>query len=265
MFTKRNTLQQYVCLIALCTLGYACAPMLQRDVDEQGKAILLLQQKTQELERSLRRLQSEQHNETDRINLEIESLRARIDETTRRNEKMLAELTAKTSPPQESPAIEVEQEKQARIPETPPARQSQQPSASAPAPEPVLSEKDLYNQAYALYTDGDYGKARKQFQEFLQRHPTSSKSDSALYWIAQCYYKEKKYEDAIATCDDVIKKFPKGTKTADAYYLQALAFCEIQDPLTAQILLETLMQNFPDSEAAKLGKKKYDELKASAR
>lgn len=230
--------------------------MLQRDVDEQGKAILVLQQKTQELERSLRRLQADYQNETDRLNIELEALKTRIEESNRRNERILADLSAKSTKEGASSEPEQEPTQTSGVPQI-----DKQVTSTPQTTETVLTEKDLYNQAYAAYTSGEYAKARKQFQEFLQRYPSSTKSDSALYWIAQCYFKEKKFEDAIAACDDVIKKFPKGSKTADAYYLQALAFCEIQDPLTAQILLETLMQNFPDTEAAKLGKKKYDELK----
>ena len=230
--------------------------MLQRDVDEQGKAILVLQQKTQELERSLRRLQADYQNETDRLTIELEALKTRIEESNRRNERLFADLSSKS--PKETSAGGTEQE-QPQL--TAALETDQQPSVAPQTTETVMSEKDLYNQAYAAYMSGEYAKARKQFQEFIRRYPSSNKIDSALYWIAQCYFKEKRFEDAIASCDDVIKKFPKGSKTADAYYLQALAFCEIQDPLTAQILLETLMQNFPDTEAAKLGKKKYDELK----
>ncbi|MCX8043085.1 MAG: tetratricopeptide repeat protein [Desulfobacterota bacterium] len=233
--------------------------MLQRDIDKQGDAIRLLQQKTQELERSLRRLQTEYHNDTDRLNIEIESLKARIEESTRRNEKLIAEITAAAA--KEPARLEQQEQLQKTEGQDVTVTPSDQIS-STPASTPVASEKELFDQAYALYTNREYVAARKKFQEFMQRYPSSNKTDSALYWIAQCYYKEKKFEDAIAACDDVIKKFPKGSKTADAYYLQALAFCEIQDPLTAQILLETLMQNFPNSEAAKLGKKKYDELKA---
>lgn len=248
-------------ILATVVICCSCAPMLQRDIDKQGEAIRVLQQKTQELERSLRRLQTEYHNDTDRLNLEIESLKTRIEESIRRNEKLFAEITAATKKEQQQPDQQGQSQKteSQNVTVAPPERPSLAPVAPAV---PVVSEKDLFDQAYTLYTNREYGAARKKFQEFVQRYPSSNKTDSALYWIAQCYYQEKKFEDAIATCDDVIKKYPKGSKTADAYYLQALAFCEIQDPLTAQILLETLIQNFPNSEAAKLGKKKYEELKA---
>ncbi len=97
---------------------------------------------------------------------------------------------------------------------------------------------------------------------FSKRIPAASLPSSAQYWIASSYFKEKQYEEAISACDDVIKKYPQGNKTPDAYYLQALAFCEIKDSTTAQIILEDLIQKYPDSEAANAGKQKYEELKS---
>ena len=98
------------------------------------------------------------------------------------------------------------------------------------------------------------------FNDLVAAHPGSPLVSSALYWVANSYFKEGKYEESISACDDVIKKFPQGNKTAEAYYLQALAFCEIKDPTTAEIILEDLIQKFPNSEAANLGRQKYAEL-----
>ena len=120
----------------------------------------------------------------------------------------------------------------------------------------------MYNQAYAVYNGGDYAKSRKMFNDFLKTHPGSQLAGSAQYWIASTHFKEMQYEEAISTCDDVIKKYPQGNKTPDAYYLQALAFCEIKDSTTAQIILEDLIQKYPNSEAANAGKQKYEELKS---
>ncbi len=255
-------MKTYRCVILasiFITACYACAPNLQREIDNQGKAITILQQKTQELDRSLRRLQADYHSEMDKMSIELQSIKSSMDENTRRNEQMFTEVNARLTR-QSGPARETPEQDQF---ESQPAGGD----AFGTAPQPVqapLTDKEVYNQAYNLYASGDYEKARKQFQELLKLHPGSGLIDNALYWIGSCYYKEKKFEEAISACDDAIKKFPKGNKTADAYYLQALSFCEIKDPLTAQILLETLIQNFPNTDAAKLGKKKYDELKAGA-
>jgi tol-pal system protein YbgF len=262
MKTYRYLLLVSILMAACC----ACAPNLQREIDDQGKAITLLQQKTQELDRSLRRLQADYHSEMDKMSVELQAIKGSINENTRRNEQALTEVNQRLSG-QPGPAAESPEQDQ--LESRPPGDEGSgsvpQPVLRKPPAAPApLTDKELYTQAYNLYAGGDYEKSRKLFQEFFKLHPGSGLVDNALYWIASCYYKEKKFEEAISACDDAIKKFPKGKKTPDAYYLQALSFCEIKDPLTAQILLETLTQNFPDTEAARLGKKKYDELKAGA-
>jgi len=248
-------------VLLLCS---SCAQNMQRDLDQQGKAITILQQKTQELDRSLRRLQADYHSELDRMSVELQSMKAGIDESKSRTDKAVAELDARLST---LPGSGGGGEGQSAGPS---AESMQGPGSgetgevafpSAPKP---LDEREMYNQAYGLFSGGDYSSSLKLFQEFLKQYPGSSLTDNAMYWIANIYYKQKKFEETISACDDVIKKFPRGNKTPDAYYLQSLAFCEIKDPLTAQILLETLIQNFPGTDAASLGKKKYDELKGKS-
>lgn len=251
---------RFACIIALLILP-SCAPNMERKVDEQGKAIMLLQQKTQELDRSLRRLQADYHSELDKISVELQAMKGTIEESSHRTDKALADINSSLG---KMPGSVREDQQQIESftgePSAPLTSGTEKPPVRT-APAAPTGEKEMYNHAYSLFTNGEFEKARKAFQEMLKVHPGSGLTDSAMYWIANSYFKEKKFEEAISACDDVIKKFPQGNKTPDAYYLQALAFCEIKDPLTAQILLETLIQNFPNAEAASLGKKKYEELK----
>ena len=76
-----------------------------------------------------------------------------------------------------------------------------------------------------------------------------------------CYSKENKYEKAITVFEDLINQFPKSNKAPDSHYAQAIAFLELNEPLTAKIILETLIQNFPSSQAASMAKTKQLKLK----
>jgi len=54
------------------------------------------------------------------------------------------------------------------------------------------SEKDkAYSSAYQAFTDGNYDKARTEFQNFLAAYPKSEYSDNAQFWIGECYFFEK--------------------------------------------------------------------------
>jgi tol-pal system protein YbgF len=234
-------------LLAALLVLPSCAQNLQNQVDEQGKEISRLQLKNKALDRSMQQLRDDYKTNFERIPFEKKSMRAATEQ--------------KVQQPQADAAGQ-----QGETVETAPPGGDGAPAPVPPRPAPpsaAATDKDMYNQAYGIYSSRDYERARKAFGDFIKTHPGSQLVSSAQYWIASSYFKEKKYEEAISACDDVIKKYPQGSKTPDAYYLQALSFVEIKDPTTAQIILEDLIQKYPASEAATVGKQKYEELKSN--
>jgi tol-pal system protein YbgF len=239
-------------LLATLFLLPSCAQNLQNQIDEQGKAITILQRKNQELDRSMRRLRDDYENDMEKLRYDIKTMRSASEQ---KPQPEAGSVDAQGEAAEQQPAQTYESVPAGAAPGAA-SRQTR------PAPSASLTDKDMYNQAYAVYTGGDFARSRKMFIDFLKTHPGSQLAGSAQFWIASTYFKDKQFEEAISACDDVIKKYPQGTKTPDAYYLQALAFCEIKDSTTAQIILEDLIQKYPNSEAANAGKQKYDELKS---
>ena len=239
-------------ILAALLLLPSCAQNLQNQIDDQGRAITILQRKNQELDRSLRRLRDDCENDMEKLRYDIKTMRSATEQKARQEAGgMDAQGEAAVQP-------------DAAFESVPPGGGAPVPAPrqTRPAPPASLTDKDMYNQAYTVYSGGDYAKSRKMFNDFLKTHPASQLAGSAQFWIASTYFKEGQFEEAISACDDVIKKYPQGNKTPDAYYLQALAFCEIKDSTTAQIILEDLIQKYPNSEAGNAGKQKYEELKS---
>jgi tol-pal system protein YbgF len=240
----------YLFILAALLLLPSCAQNLQNQVDEQGKAITILQRKNQEIDRSLRRLRDDYENDMEKLRHDMKTMRS----------------SSEQKPQQEAGGMEAQGDAAGQpgeaVESVPAGGGAPVSRQMRPAPPVSLTDKDMYNQALAVYNGGDYGKSRKMFNDFLKTHPGSQLAGGAQYWIASTHFKERQYEEAISACDDVIKKYPQGTKTPDAYYLHALAFCEIKDSTTAQIILEDLIQKYPNSEAANAGKQKYEELKS---
>ena len=84
----------------------------------------------------------------------------------------------------------------------------------------------------------------------LNNYPDSEYSDNARFWIAESYY-EGNYEDAILAYEELFKKNPQSDKIAGAMLKQGSAFYELNDKKTGNIVLEKLIEKFPDSEQAK--------------
>jgi tol-pal system protein YbgF len=125
---------------------------------------------------------------------------------------------------------------------------------------PVSSPEEAYKQAYEKYTKGDVEGAKKDFRQFLEVYPKSKYAENAHFWLGECYFAEKRYEDAILEFDEVIKRYPKGNKVPDALFRQGMAFLEMKDTTNAKLILKEVVRRFPQSDQANRARKKLKEI-----
>jgi tol-pal system protein YbgF len=150
------------------------------------------------------------------------------------------------------------------------------PPAVQPAFEPPLGAGDeksasadevqSYRNAYAAWRSGDSEACIDQFRKFLQTHPASPYADDAAYWMADCYFKRGEYRTAILRFDDVVKRYPKGNKAADALYRQGEALMKSGPAYAkaARQAFEQVLSDFPDSPRAADAKKQIEQLGGTA-
>ncbi len=117
-------------------------------------------------------------------------------------------------------------------------------------------EKAFYDDAYAVFKRGDYSSARKKFTKFLAAFPQSMFRVNALFWIAECSYKEKQYEEAIIKYDQIITKYPHNPKTPSALLKQGFSFLMLGDKTDGKIILEKVITDYPDSNQAEIARRK---------
>jgi len=119
--------------------------------------------------------------------------------------------------------------------------------------------KDIYMEAYKDYEEGKTQEAREKFKSILKDYPENEYTDNARFWIAETYYKDKDYENAILAYNELLRKNPDSNKISDALLKQGLAFYAIKEDDLGKITLEKLIKRFPNSEQAKIAKKKLEE------
>jgi len=125
----------------------------------------------------------------------------------------------------------------------------------------IPDPEELYNDAYSKLSQKDYQGARRDFKKFLEMFPQTEYSDNAQFWIGDCYYREKRYEEAILEFEEVIKKFPNGNKLTDALLKQAFSFIAINDVNSAKLLLQKIIDKYPTSAQAEIAKAKLKTLR----
>ena len=117
-----------------------------------------------------------------------------------------------------------------------------------------------YKTAYDQFTKGNVEGAKAGFKRFLEGYPKSKYAENAHYWLGECYFAEKKYEEAILEFDEVIKKYPKGNKVPDALFRQGMAFLEMKDTINAKLILREVVKRFPRSDQANRARKELKNL-----
>jgi tol-pal system protein YbgF len=116
--------------------------------------------------------------------------------------------------------------------------------------------RDIYLAGYQAFKGGKTAEAREKFTSLLKDYSENEYSDNARFWIGETYYKDENYEEAILAYEELFKENPKSDKIPGAMLKQGLAFYSLKDQKTGKIILEKLIEKYPDSEQARLAKKK---------
>lgn len=130
---------------------------------------------------------------------------------------------------------------------------------------PGIDVKDVYMAGYEAYKAGRSKEAREKFKSVLEDYPENEYSDNARFWIGESYYRDGNYEDAILAYEELFRKNPDSGKVPGAMLKQGLAFYGLNDKKTGKIILEKLIERFPDTKQAKIAKEKIKELTSAKR
>jgi tol-pal system protein YbgF len=115
-------------------------------------------------------------------------------------------------------------------------------------------KESAYAAAYELFKDGKFDKGREAFHNFLKQYPDTEYSDNAQFWIGECYYFEKKYENAILEYEKVAKNYPDGDKVPYALLKQGIAFMNLGDKASAKLILQRVINDYPNTNQARTAK-----------
>ena len=113
-------------------------------------------------------------------------------------------------------------------------------------PSQVPADKnDHFNAAYDAYKAGDQDKARALFKEYVTRHPDDTKTGDAQYWVGATYLVQNKPATALGEYQKVIALYPKSPAVDTALYGMADAFYRLHACTDAKNALEALTKRKP--------------------
>ena len=92
------------------------------------------------------------------------------------------------------------------------------------------SAETLYNEAYNYLEKTSYQKAAETFDKVEMEHPYSQWATKSKLMAAYAYYKDEKYDDAIASLDRFIRLHPGNKDIAYAYYMKGICYYDQISP-----------------------------------
>ncbi|MFQ5441254.1 MAG: tol-pal system protein YbgF [Thermodesulfobacteriota bacterium] len=137
-------------------------------------------------------------------------------------------------------------------------------TVEAQAPKPVPARQgpeEMYFSGYRLLKEMETDKAADLFKDFLQIYPKHKLADHARYWLGEIYYSKGDWERAILEFDRVIKEYPKGDKVPAATLKEGFSFLKLGAPKEARLLLQRVIDKYPESLEASIAKTRLEEIK----
>jgi tol-pal system protein YbgF len=120
------------------------------------------------------------------------------------------------------------------------------PSALAdPAPEP----QQLYERAYGLVLQKDYGTAEAAFGDFLKRHPAHALAGSAQYWLGETFYARGQYQPAAAAFRKGYEDYPTAQKAQENLLRLTMSLHRLGQKDAACSLFKEFAIKFPNPPA----------------
>ena len=126
------------------------------------------------------------------------------------------------------------------------------------APTSVAAAGDIFSQAYADCSRGNYDVGIQGFKEFLRVYPNTERSDNAQYWIGECLYGKGAYAEANDAWQALLRDYPSSDKLPDTHVKKGLALEKLRRGKDAIVEFRYVLEHYPNSEAARIAKSKLN-------
>jgi tol-pal system protein YbgF len=207
------------------------------------------------------------------LRTQVDELRKGLDAETRERLKLAGELKALDSQQAflvaDAKAVKEEsarlqkalEESQGEVRELRAAvREAQERAAAAPPPAAgrppnplppaeVTADK-LYATAMASFRAEEHGQAVLEFSELVDKFPRDPLAANAQYWIGEAYYRQRDVRQALVEFQKVLDLYPQAPQVPEALLKIGLCRRALKDNAGARQSWETLVKQFPGSNAA---------------
>jgi tol-pal system protein YbgF len=120
------------------------------------------------------------------------------------------------------------------------------------------SPTKLYNNALDLIRSGKTDNAIPLLQQYIEIYPRTELADNAQYWLGECYYKKRDFQNAINGFKKVLDDYPSGNKIPAALLKLGYSYYELRQITQALESLQRIINQYPNDPVYSLAQKKID-------
>src|SRR6185369_11370947 len=92
------------------------------------------------------------------------------------------------------------------------------------------SVQSAYMKAFGLFSANSFRAAAEAFEAFITSYPESEYASNARYWLAECYFSEERYKEAVASFEKVLESKPSEKRGSDAMLKTGLSWYKLNNP-----------------------------------
>ena len=212
--------------------------------DEARRAILDLRQKVDKQNESLQQLQRallEQQNQFEAMRAELANLRGEKEQLTQDLKR------------QQDSAKSVSE----RLRKFEPSKVTLDGVEFMAEP----AETKAYEDALAVFRQGDFATAANVFSDFNRRYPRSGYGVAALFWLGNAQYANRDYKEAIKNFSALLARAPDHARAPESLLSVANCQLELKDTKAARKTLTDVVKSYPQTEAATAATERLAKLK----
>lgn len=123
------------------------------------------------------------------------------------------------------------------------------------------AETKAYEDALAVFRQGDFATAANVFSDFNKRYPRSGYGVTALFWLGNAQYANRDYKEAIKNFSALLARAPDHARAPESLLSVANCQLELKDTKSARKTLTDVVKSYPQTEAATAATERLAKLK----
>lgn len=107
--------------------------------------------------------------------------------------------------------------------------------------------KEMYDQAFSLLSQANYGEAEVALRAFVDQHPKDPLAGNAKYWLGETYYVRGDFQQAAVTFAEAYQEYPDNSKAPDNLLKLGLSLGSLGNKTDACGTLSELLKRYKNA------------------